>query len=142
MVLVANALDNQNKAHFMAVVIRNWLAIRLDMFGNFLILGISLFSVAQRASVYPSKIGVVLSYSLQIAAVMSDVVNQFATVEQNMNTVERVQHYAEDLPQEANAELPGDAELLGRAWPQHGAIRFKDVNFRYRENLPLALKGV
>lgn len=41
-----------------------WLGVRLDLLGNILIFGIGLFSVGFRNSVNPSKIGVVLSYTL------------------------------------------------------------------------------
>ena len=48
----------------MTVAIQRWLSVRLDLFGNILILGIALFAAGFRTSVNPSKIGVVLSYSL------------------------------------------------------------------------------
>lgn len=57
-------LDQENRASYMTVVIQAWLSIRLDLLGNLLILGICLFAAGLRTSVNPSKIGVVLSYSL------------------------------------------------------------------------------
>ena len=48
----------------MTVAIQRWLSVRLDLLGNFLILGIALFSAGFRKTVDPSKIGVVLSYTL------------------------------------------------------------------------------
>jgi hypothetical protein len=48
----------------MTVSIQRWLAIRLDFFGNILILGICLFASGFRHSTNPAKIGVVLSYTL------------------------------------------------------------------------------
>ena len=41
----------------MTVAIQRWLGVRLDFFGNMLILGIGLFAAAFRNSVNPSKIG-------------------------------------------------------------------------------------
>lgn len=139
---VASGLDYQNRAHFMNIVLRNWLAIRLDMFGNILVLGISLFAIGERTSVSPSKVGVVLSYSLSITYSLSELVNQFATVEQNMNTVERVLHYGDGLSQEADAQAEGDVDRIRRGWPEHGAVSFRNVTLAYREGLPLVLKGV
>ncbi|KAG8877736.1 hypothetical protein FRB97_003150 [Tulasnella sp. 331] len=139
---VGSGLDYQNRAHFMNIVLRNWLAIRLDMFGNILVLGISLFAIGERSSVSPSKVGVVLSYSLSITFSLSELVNQFATVEQNMNTVERVLHYADGLDQEADAETEGDVDRISRGWPEEGAVSFRDVKLAYRDGLPLVLKGV
>ncbi|KAG8997825.1 hypothetical protein FRB94_007433 [Tulasnella sp. JGI-2019a] len=139
---VASGLDYQNRAHFMNIVLRSWLAIRLDMFGNLLVLGISLFAIGMRTSVSPSKVGVVLSYSLGITWSLSELVNQFATVEQNMNTVERVQHYADGLDREGDQEVEGDTERIRKGWPEHGVVSFRNVKFAYRGGLPLVLKGV
>ncbi|KAG8991055.1 hypothetical protein FRB93_002944 [Tulasnella sp. JGI-2019a] len=148
----------------MNIVLRSWLAIRLDMFGNLLVLGISLFAIGMRTSVSPSKVGVVLSYSLGITWSLSELVNQFATVEQNMNTVERVQHYADGLDREGDQEnmntvervqhyadgldregdqeVEGDTERIRKGWPEHGVVSFRNVKLAYREGLPLVLKGV
>ena len=57
-------MDLENRAYYMTIAIQRWLSVRLDLFGNFLILGIALFAAGFRNTVNPSKIGVVLSYSL------------------------------------------------------------------------------
>lgn len=54
----------ENRAYFMTIAIQRWLGVRLDLLGNFLILGIALFASGFRKSVNPSKTGVVLSYTL------------------------------------------------------------------------------
>lgn len=41
-----------------------WLALRLNVFGNFLVLGIGLLAVGERTTIDPAKVGVVLSYTL------------------------------------------------------------------------------
>ena len=50
----------------MTVAIQQWLAVRLDFFGNILVLGIV------RNTVNPSKIGVVLSYTLSITEIFGE----------------------------------------------------------------------
>ncbi len=54
----------ENRAYYMTIAIQRWLGIRLDLLGNFLILGIALFASGFRQTVDPSKTGVVLSYTL------------------------------------------------------------------------------
>ena len=85
----------------MTVTLQRWLGIRLDFLGNILILGIALFGVGFRTvrplpasnlfntelyrvsqTVSPSKLGVVLTYSLSVTQVFSQLVSVFATVEQ------------------------------------------------------------
>jgi hypothetical protein len=47
----------ENRAYYMTVAIQRWLSVRLDFFGNILILGVALFAAAFRNSVNPSKTG-------------------------------------------------------------------------------------
>ncbi|KAJ7353075.1 multidrug resistance-associated ABC transporter [Mycena albidolilacea] len=131
-------LDLENRAYFMTITLQLWLGLRLDLFGNLLILGIGLFAAGFRNTVDPSKIGVVLSYTLSITQVFSQMVAFFAQNEQNMNSVERLVTYAE-LPAEGAATTPEDPPS---SWPDRGEIAFKNVEMSYREGLPLVLKGV
>ncbi|KAJ7714243.1 multidrug resistance-associated ABC transporter [Mycena maculata] len=64
-----HGLDMENRAKYMTISIQQWLGIRLDLFGNILVLGIVLFAAGFRYTVDPSKIGVVLSYTLGAAAI-------------------------------------------------------------------------
>ena len=57
-------MDLENRAYYMTISIQRWLSVRLDILGNILILGIALFAAGFRDTVNPSKVGVVLSYSL------------------------------------------------------------------------------
>ena len=57
-------LDMENRAYLMTISMQRWLAVRLDFFGNILVLGIVLFGAGFRTTVNPAKVGVVLSYTL------------------------------------------------------------------------------
>lgn len=59
-----HGLDMENRAYYMTITLQRWLAVRLDFFGNILIFGIALFAAGFRNTVDPSKVGVVLSYTL------------------------------------------------------------------------------
>ncbi|THG96760.1 hypothetical protein EW026_g5132 [Hermanssonia centrifuga] len=131
-------LDWENRAYYMTTAIQRWLSVRLDFLGNLLILGIALFAAGFRKTVDPSKIGVVLSYTLSITQTFSDLVSTYAQNEQNFNAVERVLHYTE-LPAEGETTTPNDPPP---SWPVIGAVEFKDVDLAYRPGLPLVLKGV
>lgn len=56
-----------------------------------------------------------------------------------MLSVERIREYT-DFPQEAPWTLP--YENVPKRWPSDGEVVFKDFKLRYREDLPLTLKGV
>ncbi|TFK49961.1 multidrug resistance-associated ABC transporter [Heliocybe sulcata] len=130
-------LDMENRAYYMTVVIQLWLTIRLDFFGNILILGIGLFAAGFRHTVDPSRVGVVLSYSLSSEFLYS-IVSSYAQMEQAMNAVERLLHYTE-LPSEGNTVTPDDPP---ESWPESGRINFSDVHLTYRPGLPSVLKGI
>lgn len=55
-----------------------------------------------------------------------------------MNAVERILVYS-DLPSEGD---PESKLTPPPAWPQQGQISFKDVELRYRPELPLVLKSI
>ncbi|KAI0360724.1 multidrug resistance-associated ABC transporter [Trametes cingulata] len=131
-------LDMENRAYYMTIAIQRWLGVRLDILGNMLILGICLFAAGFRNSVDPSKIGVVLSYTLSITQTFSLLVSTYAQNEQNFNAVERILYYTE-LPNEGATTTPNDPP---ESWPEAGEIHFKDVEMAYRPGLPPVLKGV
>ncbi|KAJ8457503.1 hypothetical protein ONZ45_g18288 [Pleurotus djamor] len=133
-----SGLDMENKAYFMTIAIQRWLSLRMDVLGNVLILGIALFAAGFRESVNPSRIGVVLTYTLGITQMFSEMVNQFAQNEQNMNAVERVLVYTE-LPPEGDLTTSNDPP---QTWPEKGDLAFSHVDFAYREGLPLVLKDI
>ncbi|KAH8103346.1 multidrug resistance-associated ABC transporter [Cristinia sonorae] len=131
-------LDMENRAYYMTIAIQQWLGARLDVLGNVLVLGIALFGAGFRKTVDPSNVGVVLTYTLSIVQVFSQLVSAYAQNEQNFNAVERVLYYTELTP-EGDTTKPDDPPP---SWPANGAISFNMVEMAYREGLPLVLKGV
>ncbi|EJD40251.1 cadmium ion transporter [Auricularia subglabra TFB-10046 SS5] len=133
------AIDDQNRASYMTRAIMAWLGIFLTLMGNLLILGIGLFAVAQRTSVDPSRVGVVLSYTMSSTCPHVSIVTSFADVEQGMNNVERVIAFNE-LPAEGSS-IP-DQKPAPPSWPTAGTVVFKNVTMAYREGLLDVLQGV
>ncbi|PSR72964.1 hypothetical protein PHLCEN_2v11201 [Hermanssonia centrifuga] len=67
-------------------------------------------------------------------------VRQSAEVENNMNSVERIIHYASELEQEPPHLLPDRTPPA--PWPAKGAVEMNDVVLKYRPELPEVLKGM
>lgn len=82
---------------------------------------------------------ITLTYVLQSAYNLLDIVQMMAMLEQDMISVERVKAYTE-LEQEAAAIKVSDPPV--ERWPAQGAISFTDVQLRYRPELRLVLKGL
>ena len=67
-------------------------------------------------------------------------VRQVAEVENDMNAVERIIHYASEIEQEAPHKVKDSA--APPSWPFEGRIVMKDVFMKYRSELPPVLKGL
>ncbi|KAG1825133.1 ABC transporter [Suillus variegatus] len=133
-------IDVENRAYWMTVVNQRWLGIRLDFLGALLTLAVALLTVGIRFSISPGQTGVTLSYIVMMQQSFAFMVRQVAEVENNMNSVERLVHYAKEVEQEAAHEVedsPAPAD-----WPSRGEIVMKDAVMRYRPELPPFLKGL
>ncbi|QIW99583.1 hypothetical protein AMS68_005101 [Peltaster fructicola] len=136
---IADALDSMNGAYFLTFAGQRWLTFQLDAVACVLILVIGILIVTGRFDINPSIGGLVLGYMLSIGILMQESVHVVADVQNDMNSVERLYHYINDLEQEA----PAKTNLAtSPSWPAAGAISFRDVKMRYRPSLPLVLKGL
>ncbi|KAG6909964.1 hypothetical protein DXG01_014233 [Tephrocybe rancida] len=133
-------VDVENRAYWLTVTNQRWLGIRLDFLGALLTFIVSMLAVGTRFTISPAQTGLVLSYILSVQQAFGWLVRQSAEVENNMNSVERIVHYATAVEQEAPHELP-DAKPPPE-WPAHGRVELKDVVLSYRPELPAVLKGI
>ncbi|BGP15223.1 hypothetical protein JCM10213_000825 [Rhodosporidiobolus nylandii] len=133
-------IDLEDRAYFLTVINQRWLGLRLDLLGACLTFAVAMFGVGTRTSVSPSQTGLVLSYILTISQAFSWMVRQGAEVENDLNSVERVLHYANNLEQEAPRVI--EENRPPKEWPVGGRIQFKDVVMSYRPELPPVLKGL
>lgn len=135
---VRASVDDMNSAYYLTFANQRWLSVRLDIVGILLVFTTGILVVTSRFSVDPSIAGLVLSYILTIVQMIQFTVRQLAEVENNMNSTERIHHYGTELEEEAPLKL-GEVRPT---WPEHGEIVFDNVEMRYRDGLPLVLKGL
>ncbi|KAF2265600.1 hypothetical protein CC78DRAFT_181780 [Lojkania enalia] len=135
---VRAAIDDMNSAYYLTFANQRWLSVRLDVVGILLVFSTGILVVTSRFSVDPSIAGLVLSYILTIVQMIQFTVRQLAEVENNMNATERIHHYGTQLEEEA----PLHYGQVRPTWPEHGEIIFDNVQMRYRDGLPLVLKGL
>ncbi|KAH0538877.1 hypothetical protein FGG08_004533 [Glutinoglossum americanum] len=133
-----NAIDEMDAAYFLTFANQRWLTVRLDAIGNMLVMTTGILVVTSRFSVPPSISGLVLSYMLSIVQIIQFTVRQLAEVENAMNSTERIHYYGTQLEEEAPLHLG----TVRPSWPEKGEIVFSDVQMKYREGLPLVLRGV
>lgn len=136
--LVSTTVDDMDDAYFLAFTNQCWPSIRLDAAGNAPVLAVGILAVTSRSSVNPSISGLLLSSIVSIVKCLQYSVRQLAEVENDMNSAERLHHYAASIEQEAAFSTVG----VRPTWPGRGEIVSKDVHMRYRKGLPDVLHGL
>ena len=91
--------DESHRAYYLTVVNQRWLSLRLDLMGTALTFAISMLALGKRTSILPAQTGLALSYILAAPQFFSWTVRQLADVENDMNSVERIVHYARAVEQ-------------------------------------------
>jgi len=136
-------IDEMNSAYFLTFSAQCWLSLRLDVIGNTLALITCLLIVTNVISITPALAGVLLTYVLQVVGMIQFAIRQLAEMENAMNSTERIQYYANELPSEIPSTPESQALVKpSPTWPETGNITFSDVTMRYRPGLPLVLKGL
>lgn len=166
-VLKLEALVNRNSSAAVLTGLANqWLCLRLDILGSIISLFVCLLAAGSSNFIPPEFVGIGLSFSFQLTTFIKFGVRMSAQNEAQMNAVERVKYYADNIKQE---EIDIDIEDLHNTmsagccgnslpvkynelstkdhlnsfndWPQSGEINAENVEMGYREG-PLVLKGI
>ncbi|WCJ24253.1 multidrug resistance-associated protein 1 [Euphorbia peplus] len=138
------SMDNNIRFTLVNISSNRWLTIRLEALGGIMIWLIASFAVLQNSRTenrvaFASTMGLLLSYTLNITSLLSNVLRQASRAENSFNAVERAGTYI-DLPSEAPEVI--ESNRPPPAWPSSGSINFKDVVLRYRPELPPVLHGL
>ncbi|XP_030383704.1 multidrug resistance-associated protein 1 isoform X7 [Scaptodrosophila lebanonensis] len=132
-------VDKNQVCKYPSMIANRWLAVRLEMVGNLIILFASLFAVLGGQK-NPGLVGLSVSYALQVTQTLNWLVRMTSDIETNIVSVERIKEYGE-TKQEAAWELEQD-KSKPKHWPEEGRVAFENFKVRYREGLDLVLRGV
>ncbi|KAL3667605.1 hypothetical protein V7S43_007159 [Phytophthora oleae] len=133
-------LNNNIKVYFLAQTTGRWFDMRTDWFVSVIICAVALLSVATTSSVGAAVAGLSLTYASQLSSSFQRMTTLSTRVESSMTCFERIAHYG-SLDEEGYQRTPAQKEL-DQAWPRTGNVVFENVSMRYRDDLPLVLKGV
>ncbi|CAG8759895.1 27966_t:CDS:10, partial [Gigaspora margarita] len=133
-------LDIENRAYFLTICTRIWLLVHLYIITNVLVFFASLCAIIFRFNVSPSITGLVLSYALQVCITLNWCIEQAVEVDANMNSVEHLVYYSDNLEIEEENIIPDNRPPSG--WPAHGEIHIKNLEIKYGPDSPLVLKGI
>ncbi|XP_033637608.1 multidrug resistance-associated protein 5-like [Asterias rubens] len=133
-------LDTNAHPYLTFRVASRWAGQRLELLVITASLLTNLFVVFSYGIVSPALAGLAVSYTIQITGLLQITVLMASETEARFTSVERILSYTRVLKSEAPAHIketkPDDD------WPQQGTIEFKKYKMRYRDNLPLVIKGI
>ncbi|GJJ68711.1 hypothetical protein EMPS_01057 [Entomortierella parvispora] len=133
-------IDLNNRPYYLFQLGARWVSMRVNVLGALLTFSTVVMVTATRFKINPSSAGLVLSYLARISGDLNWGVQRLSTLENNMNSAERLVHYVENLDLERDAERPDNKP--DPSWPSKGAISFKNVSMRYRPELPRVLRDI
>ncbi|KAF8312106.1 P-loop containing nucleoside triphosphate hydrolase protein [Clavulina sp. PMI_390] len=114
----------------------------LALITGLIAVGIAALAVGLRHSTSAASLGVALSNLSSMTATLSHLMMSYSLSENGTVSIRRIQEIVKTEPElDPGADgvvIPSEKDV----WPQHGSLGFEDVTFKYRNNLPLALKGV
>ncbi|XP_044733468.1 multidrug resistance-associated protein 1-like [Chrysoperla carnea] len=132
-------IDVNQMSYYPSIIANRWLAVRLEVVGNFIIFFAAIFAVVHSDTMNAGEVGLSVSYALQVTHIFMWLVRNTSDVETNIVAVERIKDYTEQQPEELNTNF--DA-TLPKSWPIYGKIEFKNYSLRYRSDLNLILHNL
>ncbi|ERE90649.1 multidrug resistance-associated protein 7 isoform X2 [Cricetulus griseus] len=136
-------LELNQRCQFASYATMQWLDIRLQLMGAAVVSAIAGIALVQHQQglANPGLVGLVLSYALSLTGLLSGLVSSFTQTEAMMVSVERLEEYSCDIPQEPQGQ-PLQTPRQGIRWLTQGSVEFQDVVLVYRPGLPNALDRV
>ncbi|XP_048203673.1 ATP-binding cassette sub-family C member 10 isoform X2 [Perognathus longimembris pacificus] len=133
-------LELNQRCQFASYATMQWLDIRLQLMGAAVVSAIAGIALVQhhQGLANPGLVGLSLSYALSLTGLLSGLVSSFTQTETMLVSVERLEEYSCDLPQEPQGQ-PLQQDI---GWLTQGRVEFQDVVLVYRPGLPNALDGV
>lgn len=128
-------VDQLNLAIFTQIVAQRWIALRLKFFGVSVVLFTALSCLIGHVSA--TMTGLCLSYALSVTNNAEWLVRYSTDLENDMNAIERILHYCQELPHEES-----NNEISITDWPSNGTIMLKNVSLKYSTDSEFVLNNI
>ncbi|XP_046559479.1 LOW QUALITY PROTEIN: ATP-binding cassette sub-family C member 5-like [Haliotis rubra] len=133
-------LDINSVPFFVFYSASRWLSVRLDLLCVCISGATGLIIVFNYDNITPALAGLALSFAVQMTGLFQFTVRLAIETESRFTSVQRIQEYAKDTSSD-DLMTVSDTEP-STDWPAEGRIVYNRLRMRYREGMPLALKGV
>jgi len=133
-------INTNLRMEFFTNAAKEWVGFRLEIIGTILLTSSALFMVTVgRNVIAPELVGFCLCYGLALNGCLHGIVYMASQLESKMVSVERINQYSGITP-EASPVVEDCRPTEG--WPMEGSIQFHRIQFRYRPDSPVVLKGI
>ncbi|MED6218009.1 Multidrug resistance-associated protein 5 [Stylosanthes scabra] len=133
-------LDCFARPFFCSLAAIEWLCLRMELLSTFVFAFCMVLLVSvPHGSIDPSMAGLAVTYGLNLNGRLSRWILSFCKLENKIISIERIYQYSQ-VPSEAPAII--DDSRPPSSWPENGTIQIVDLKIRYKENLPLVLRGI
>ncbi|XP_057741994.1 ABC transporter C family member 5-like [Arachis stenosperma] len=133
-------LDCFARPFFCSLAAIEWLCLRMELLSTFVFAFCMVLLVSvPHGSIDPSMAGLAVTYGLNLNGRLSRWILSFCKLENKIISIERIYQYSQ-VPSEAPAIV--DDSRPPTSWPENGTIQIVDLKIRYKENLPLVLRGI
>ena len=135
-------LDANTSAMMNFMAAQRWLGVRFQVLGSLAVLFACVFVISynDKLKIETGLIAILVIWTSNFTISMSFFSQSVSESEAYLTSVERARDMAE-LPQESPFETTESAKPSSD-WPSEGTLSFENVCLRYRQGLPLALKGM
>ncbi|KAJ9543436.1 hypothetical protein OSB04_023143 [Centaurea solstitialis] len=133
-------LDCFARPFFCSIAAIEWLCLRMELISTFVFAFCLVLLVSfPRKAIDPSMAGLAVTYGLQLNARLSRWILSFCKLENKIISIERIHQYCH-IPSEAPPII--EDSRPPPSWPEEGKIEIIDLKVRYKESLPVVLRGV
>ncbi len=123
-------INESNCPTFLKESVNVWINLRMEVLSTAVVLLLALLGIFKAIS--PSLMGLALFYGLGFSAGLTFLLLWVSRLEAELNSVERLETYRNELPQEASRHNQNDPDF--DSWPQRGHVEFEAINVSYPSN--------
>eukprot|EP01065_Artemidia_motanka_P043322 TRINITY_DN598_c0_g1_i3.p1 TRINITY_DN598_c0_g1~~TRINITY_DN598_c0_g1_i3.p1 ORF type:complete len:1640 (+),score=558.26 TRINITY_DN598_c0_g1_i3:85-4920(+) len=136
-----SALDNNNAAFTAERFAFEWVRLRVNLLGAFIVGCSFVLITLLRDDLTPSTVGFLISQCVFFVTTVGVAFLTRQELNMAMNSIERIANHLELTPEESD-EMRQEALEAPQNWPSAGCIDIKHLYVRYRPGLPLVLNDV
>ncbi|KAI6122701.1 P-loop containing nucleoside triphosphate hydrolase protein [Pisolithus croceorrhizus] len=125
---VASLLDTSNRPTFLRMHAEIWVTLRMEILSSAVVFALVML-LHTKVVGDSTQFALSLTYATTLTYLLNMLLKSAANVEAEMNSVERLMNYTENLPREQAAHFGSDPSK--EAWPMRGEIVLRDINAAY-----------